>query len=559
MNNAIKTPGRILIVRRYTVVRPLVASFRRRLSVAVEAKFHLAFSLQKTEKVKSPWPMFGVCMPDENRPRPSFFRLSRTSVCAAAVFLVALGLRLAASRGDLVLDEVWTRRIVSETDSAWKVPLLGTDNNHILNTLVVYALGLTAPPYAYRLPAALAGSIALWFGYLLARRDRPAAGLVVLTLLGFSHPLVVFCTEARGYAFLACFTLVAWWSLENYLDHPKSWSAATFAIASSLGFFSHLTFAFAYAGFGLYSVIRLWPRRGGWKKCLYLHLLPAMTFVFLYVAFIEKMGIGGGAQYPLQTTLLATFSLLAGGPERGGSAIFAAGIAALLIAVSLVFIVYGSRARGMLFLTAMFLAPTVVLWLSPWIASEVVYPRYFLVPMLFAYVAVGCFMARQCGGQPLGKDRARGAGAGPKGSPGFGRWSASLLLAVFVICNFVPVVRLIVGGRGQYSAAVLWMAEHSAEPFVTLASDHDIRNPAMIEYYAGRERRDLSDRGRQLVYITRDRFPQEGTEWFLLHSFSGDPPHPNEFTTPTGVQYVLERVFPCGSISGWTWWLYRRR
>lgn len=479
--------------------------------------------------------------PDIPSKVPSSRQTPRTTACAAAIFFVAAGLRLAASRGDLVFDEVWTRQIVSQTDSAWKIPLIGKDNNHILNTLVVYALGLGAPPYAYRLPAALAGSVALWFGYLLARRDGRAPALVVLTLLGFSHPLIVFGTEARGYAYLACCTMIAWWALEEYLDRPRAWLAATFAAAASLGFLAHLTFAFAYAGFGFYSVVRLLPRRGGWRKCLYLHFVPVLTGCLLYVAYIKEMEIGGGAQYPLDETLIETLSLSAGGPARGGLAIFAAAVAALLIGASLISIFWRSRTRSILYFVTMFVAPAAAL-LSPWAQYQVIYPRYFLVPMLFAYVAMGTSAIVS----ELARVRAR-------------RWTVGMLLAAFVTCNLVPVARLIAGGRGQYAAALRWIAEHSAGPVVTLASDHDFRNTLVIEYYLGRESRAYANRGEQLVYFRREQFPADGTEWFLLHSFSGDPPHPGEFTTPGGIPYRLEHVFRCQSVSGWSWWLYRRQ
>jgi hypothetical protein len=479
-------------------------------------------------------------MPAENTPRTANLFASRTTAWAITIFLVALGLRLAAARGDLVFDEVWTWHIVRTTDAAWKIPFRAIDNNHILNTLIVYAIGLDAPPFAYRLPAVLAGSIALWFGYLIARREGPAAGLIVLTLLGFSHPLIVFCTEARGYAYLACCTLVAWWALEEYVDRPRNWLIAVFATVTSLGFLAHLTFAFAHAGFGVYTLLRLLPRRGGWKKCLYLHTVPALTCILLYVGFIRELKIGGGAQNPLWSTLLATFSLAAGGPERGPGALVAAGVAALLIGVSLVMVFRCNWARGVLYLLAMFVTPGAVL-LSSWNADEVVYPRYFLVPLLFAYVAVGSMLARWLPGKLAV------------------RWAAILLLGVFMASNLLFVARLIVGGRGQYSAMMRYLAEHATGWQPTLAADHDFRNYYMVQYYYAREEPAFKSRGRFPIYVHQERFPPEGTDYFLIHTFSGDPDPPRDFPTRTGVHYVLEQVFPCDSISGWTWWLYRRQ
>ncbi len=263
-----------------------------------------------------------------------------------------------------------------------------------------------------------------------------------------------------------------------------------------------------------------------------------LTGVVLYVAFVEKLEIGGGEEYSLWSTLLATFSLFAGGPERGESAIFAASLAVLLIVASLAAGFWRNRTRGMLFLTATFLGPAVVLSLS-W--NDVVYPRYFLVPMLFAYIALGCEGARWVQ------------------SAAVGRWGGSLLLTGFLACNLVPTAKLIAGGRGQYAAAVRWMAEHTTGPAVTVASDHDFRNLYMLQFYAGREHAVYEDRGKRLYYFDREKFPKQGTEWLLRHSFSGDPAPVPEFATPNGVHYTFQRVFPCESFSGWTWWLYRRR
>ena len=476
----------------------------------------------------------GPSQPGGQAHRPS--RFWRATVPLVVLAVTAVGLRLAAARGDLVLDEIWSWLIASQAESAWQIFVMPVDNNHILNTLVLYALGPKAPLWAYRLPAVLAGSLALWFAYRLARRQGRVAPISILTLLGFSHVLILFGTEARGYGYVACCTLAAWWAIEKYLDRPQLRYARAFGLASSLGFLSHLTFMFAYLALGVYSAMKMRLRRGGWRRLVVLNRLPVLTCILLLFTYVLGMAIGGGTQSPLFDTLLATLSLMAGGPERGVAAYVAAFVMAALLAISLAAECRLDRARGVMYLTAIFVWPAVVLAVT---GHAFVYPRYFLVPMIFGYVAVGSLFARwfQAGR--------------------FGRSAVSLLLVGYVACNLVPVVSLIGQGRGQYSTAVRWMAEHTAGPAVTVASDHDFRNWLVAGFYADRDSQAYSESGKTLVYVNQTEYPGQGTEWFLRHSFSGESAPPDSLTDPFGNKYELVQVFPSGSISGWTWWLYR--
>ena len=461
----------------------------------------------------------------------------RSSLPLYIVAAAAVCLRLAATGGDLVQDEVWSLKIATGSDSAWQIFVTPVDNNHILNTLALCALGPHAPIWAYRLPAALAGSLALWFAIRMVRRQGTVAGFCVLILLGFSHILIVFGTEARGYGYLACCTLAAWWALESYCDRPRLRYACAFGVASSLGFLSHLTFLFAYLAFGIYAVMKLRWRRGSWQRLVMLNALPVLTCVVLLFTYILGIGIGGGTPTPLIDTLRATLSLMAGGPERGDAAIIAASIMAALIALSLAAEFRMNPARGALFLTAIIVAPGALLAVS---GHAFLYPRYFLVPVIFGYVAVGSQLVRWFQAGRIGP------------------CLMSLLLVGYVTCNLAPVVKLIREGRGQYSRAVHWMAEHTAGPNVTVSSDHDFRNAWVIEFHAERDVQAYSGSGKPLEYVYSQEHREQGTEWFLQHRFDGEPAPADRYTDSFGNKYELVQVFPAGSISGWTWWLYRQ-
>ncbi len=456
----------------------------------------------------------------------------------AVVALVSVGLRLAALRGDLMLDEIWTLLLAANLESVWQIFFLNHDNNHILNTLVVYGLGMNVPPLAYRIPAMLAGCLALWFGYLVGRRNGTVSGAVVLFLLGFSHVCILYGTEARGYAYLTCATLAAWWALDKFLEQPHEGYAALFALSVTLGFLSQLPFAFAYAGLGVYSILRLVRRPDGWRLAVVLHFVPILSCLIVYLTFVQDLIAGGGLKIPVGKVLVATFSLAAGGPETGTAAVVAAMMAAGMICVALTNEIRADRDRGLMYLTAVFLAPAGVILISGY---EFVYPRHFLVPMLFSYVAVGNQLARW-----LAEGRRS-------------RAFAALVLAAFGISNLVPVGRLIVEGRAQYSAAVRWMAEQSPGPEVIAASDYDFRNSTVATFHAALNDDVYEGRGKRFVYVTKEQYPRQGTEWYLQHNFAGDVAPSPTWTDPYGNPYDLVREFPAGSISGWNWWLYRRR
>jgi hypothetical protein len=451
--------------------------------------------------------------------------------------LVAVGLRVAAARGDLVLDEIWSLTMASRADSAWQIFVIPHDNNHILNTLVLYTLGPNAEPLVLRLPAVAAGSLALWFAVQLARRLTPGAEIPVMILLGFSHILILFGSEARGYGYLVGCTLAAWWAIEDFLDQPRSRSAAAFALASSLGLLSHLTFVFADAAFVVYSGLALRSRRGGWRQFVVLHALPVLTGIVLFFTYVLGMSIGAGNPSPLLVTLVATLSLAAGGPQYGPAAVAAAAAMTVLVGVSLVFEFRANRLRGILYVVAIVLAPGFVLAVTQ---HQFIYPRYFIVPMIFAYVAVGTLLARWFR------------------SGHFGQAAATVLLTGYLACNFTPVMRLISHGRAEFSEAMRWMAENTAGAEVALASDHDFRNSMVAFYHAGRTGQTYGDNDKKLSYIGQEQYPPQGAEWFLRHSFDGDVAPPDRFTDPNGNMFELVKVFPARSISGWTWWLYRR-
>jgi len=462
----------------------------------------------------------------------------RLRIPLAILAVVAVGLRLAAMRGDFMLDEIWTLVILSDREAVWEIFSFNHDNNHILNSLAMYCLGLDMAPIVYRIPATLAGCAALWFGWLIGSRNGLTSGATVLFFLGLSHVLILHGTEARGYAYLTCFTLAAWWAFERFYDDFDLRYAGLFAFMVALGYLSQLPFAFAYAGFAARSIFKIAERPRDWRVAVDLHFFPILLSVLMYLGFVQELISGGGEQFSIERVLVATFSLAGGGPEVGTAAFATAAVTVVIIAVAMTNEFRADRARGVMYVTAAFLAPAAVILISRY---QYLYPRHFIVPMIFCYVAVGNQLARW-----LASGRAL-------------RTLAAGLLCAFGAWNLVPVARLIVVGRARYSAALRLMAGETAGSEVTVSSDFDFRNGTVAVYCAIQNGDVYERRGKRLVYVARNDIGPQGVPWYLQHNFIGDPPLKETWTDAYGNDYDLVREFRAGSISGWNWWLYRRR
>ena len=494
--------------------------------------------------------------PPNDSPGPD--QVPRIAVLAA--LLLAGVLRLLALRGDLGLDEIWSWLIVQMSPHPLAILLLRHDNNHLLNTLIMWLTGTGAPDWAYRLPAVIASIVTVWLaGRVAGKTGGTTATVMAWLLVGGSYLLILYGSEARGYAYAVCFAFVAWDRLWSRDDPPTLLSAVIFAASCVLGFLAHLTFLYAYAGFCLWTLCSWRSRTVRWWMAA--HLCPGLTAIFLYLFYIgglliPKMAIGGGNETTLFEVLISTLSLLVGGPQFGDGALAAGGLAMLLTACALASLrdnclpdaphgkkmwpatSNANRNRTACLAVIILLAPAGVLLTT---GHGVLYPRYFVIPAAFALLTLSEWFARWW--------RAGGVSRG----------IVAVLVTAYLIGNGWWTVRLFDHGRGDYSAALRWMAGQShAMPqgtdSVTVGSDHDFRNKLLVDYLLPR----LGPTAGPLRYVSQPEIPPAGTDWFIRHNFEGDAPFPDSLIGPAGKTYRLERVFTHHSLTGWNWWVYRR-
>ena len=112
--------------------------------------------------------------------------------------------------------------------------------------------------------------------------------------------------------------------------------------------------------------------------------------------------------------------------------------------------------------------------------------------------------------------------------------------------------KLFTYGRGHYSEAVGFLAEHSSGSPVTIGGDHDFRIGMVLRFYCpaviGRN---------NYKYYPQDSLQQHSPEWLICHKESfEDPAPPGDYVkNSVGTKYDLIKTFPTAPLSGMHWYL----
>ena len=455
----------------------------------------------------------------------------------AGALLIAVAYRLLASLDDFWLDEIWSWLLATRVQSATQiVTQIRHDNNHFLNTWVIYMLGTDRHWFVYRLPAVCAGIGTVAMCGVFARRWGRLGVLTATLITGASFPLIQYSSEARGYAYALLAAVVGLELTDRSFHKPRLWSDALFACCAVFGFLAQLTFAYAYGALVAWSVWSLFRRHGIWSPrhaavLVWQILIPVAMLVGLYFVNLRHLAVGGGDEFSVLTVVAQALSLVVGGPQAEPGAALVA-LAVLVVAGIALLELHRSGSDLWFPLAAgAFVFPALALLLA---RPSVLYPRYFLVSLLFLQLLVSWGLVRLF-------ERAK-----------YGKVLTLLLLAVILAGNAAATARLLAVGRGGYQAAVQFMLTHASDGPLTVGSDHDFRNGLVLEYYFLR-----SGSPRRLAYFAQGQWPQAGPEWVLLHSQEPSFSPPESFRDELGNAYGLQAVFPYAGLSGCHWAVYR--
>lgn len=458
----------------------------------------------------------------------------------AATLVLAAALRIAGSRNELWLDEVWSLEMARQVQSPVEIFTVAKhDNNHFLNTLWLHAFRDHDAPTLLRAHSIVAGTAAVFLAWLVALRWGTAAGFLAAILTACSYPMLLYASEARGYALAVFFGLASFAILDKHVVRPRASTAILFGAVALLGILSHLTFLHVYLGLVAWSVDRWLREKPGLgaiaKEILSCHALPLAGCALLWWVSLRGRTVGGGAE-PGTTSLgsvLDALSLLVGGPLHGmGRAICA--VAGLGLALRGLQVVArragGFRGAAVFFATAALVSPAV---LTPLVSPGFLFPRYFLVSASVAIVLVAV---------ALSDVWERGGGL---------RVASLVAASLVVLGSALPTAELFRYGRGEYEEPLRLLASRSDTGPLTIAGDHELRVGFVLAHYA---RKVLP--GREVLYRNAPSGPPAGADGFVAHSLAALASAPAAIRDERGEPFELLRTFRHAPLSGVTWFVY---
>jgi hypothetical protein len=457
---------------------------------------------------------------------------------------VALVARLWILGDAFWLDEIWSLSRVDEVESLLDIVTKESfqhDNNHPLITAWMSIIGDSDHWVLYRIPSLLSGMVAVLLVMDFAKGLRGV--LFPGALIGLSFSMILYSTEARGYAMAVCFVLGAYRILARAEGNEFRLSVGGvigYWSLCILAFLSHLIGVHFFAGMLAWTGIRLLRRVSigeGALRMLWVHGVPGTFFVGLYFLFVRKLTLGGASNVPAAVTVQDVLAWGSGMPNELLFAVLGGAVVVGLAAWE-VFV----RGREGSYEWIVLPSVTLVAPLASMQASKVegiLNARFFLVGVAFLLLYAGRALARL-------HSRAGGAAT-----------FATIVLSVFAIGNVVREVRYVRGGgRGQYLEAVKFIAANSPQT-VAIGSDNEFRNFGVLQYY-----KRFARPGQVLGFLPNASGHAHGPDWYLAHSVIypewGDPSVPPAIQLRSGA-YHLVRSFSHFGPSGFTWYLYRRR
>ncbi len=455
----------------------------------------------------------------------------------ALLLAIGLSLRIAGAQGELFLDEIWTLHLIQPVTDPVRIFTIHHDNNHFLNSAWLYALGPAAPPWQLRSLSIALGTLGIaaagWWG--LARAH--GAAIVAMLLFAVAYAPVQYGSEARGYAGLILFTLLAFRLTERLLAGDEGrWLLAGAAL---LGILSHLSMVLALATVGLWAAwveARRQPHLGRAAAAIAPMFLPT----FLLIAPVLLLVGGAMLHHSFVIGMLNPFSAAGFVTSYGLLIRSLTGVPGLGLAMPYLVLPSFALVAGWawrrelagklsLYVIAMVALPAVLFLLRVPNSNQ---PRYFLVSGVAYLLLVTDLIG-------IAWDRRLAL-----------RLSALVLLLVFVVEDGVFVAHFLKDGRGHYREAVEAMTASGPARY---ASNDDFRNAMIVDFYAARL-------GRKATLVKQDEWCAAPPDWYVAYSFSHAAPPAKVTAGPTACPAMFGQpaVYSFWGLSGFQWSLFRR-
>ena len=479
----------------------------------------------------------GCYFPEERAGHDSNGKIGKRSILIITILVIVGGaMRWIACHSDFWLDEIWSYVQCRELNSSLGVfTEFRSSNNHHLYSLMMLALGDRHHWIGYRVLSLIVGTLTIVLVYAAARHRGELAASLSAVMTATSYLMIHFSSEARGYALVVFFSVASYICVQRYSERHQWGSALLFGLCTCFGFLSHTQYVFVWLALLAWQFSRVINPNSN-HTWTFVHFLrcfsfPVIAFACFYFLIVAKMEMGGGPPYSLSDILVKTLSYSGGGPASGGWAVVVAIVMSVLITASLVYLSRSQSAEWVFFVVVIVVAPAIVFLVS---RPDVMFVRYFLISIVFAYISIGSLLAY------LARRLLNG------------RIAVSIILVLLIIGNGINIKRLFCDGRGGYREAVLYMERETSGDVITVSSDHPFRNGMVLSYYA----RFLTT-GKELSHRDGRVTDASAAEWILLHRIGEAVEFKDTIRDQLGRMYRAEKHFPYSDMSGWHWSLYR--
>lgn len=467
---------------------------------------------------------------------PAVPATGRCGALLAALLALGLGLRILGAQGDLWLDEVWTlvllRPITSIGGIFWGI---NHDNNHILNSLYLYLVGLDAAPLVLRTWSIALGTVSVIVAWAIGLRVSLAGAVLAALVVATAYPMVHYGSEARGYAGLILCVLLASYLVEQGAEHPLSWRPFALGLVVVTGVFFHAFMLGGVAMLGLWAAYAQLARTrsisAAFRPLLALFWFAAICVLVLAELFLRLVS---GTSFIVGVIPFVLGDFLAGYGAMVGFAfglppatppLLALAIASGIVAMHAILRRHAQDRRTSLYLVFVLALPALM---AAGQVPNTHFPRYFLI---------SATMLLLCFSEVTAELWRRGGKA---------RISGVLMLATFLIGTATALVRFNAEGRGHYANAVAAIA---ADGERAIGGNHDLRVPMLLNYYAGRA-------GVPVAYVPRADLCRDKPRRFVVEDGRGTTEEMLRAVAPCPPTLTPIGTFHAWGLSGATWVLY---
>jgi uncharacterized membrane protein len=456
------------------------------------------------------------------------------ALACIAVIVAAAAARIAGAMNDLWLDEILALGTACHLSSATDIfANFHSELNHHLYTLYLFLFRPENNWFDCRIPSLAAGVGAVVVAGAIGRRRGRACGLFAMVLFGFSYVMILYSSEARGYALAVFFALAAFYLLDRYHETRRWPAAAGFSACVILGFLSQLTFVGFYLATFAWSLYcckgETW--RTFVRAMLCCHAAPLLFLAAFYAVDIRHVTGIGGTPSSLLRACIAVPAWAIGSPAHVAAQVAASFVAAAIFVVGIWPLRRERPDLCVFFLGAIVVFPLLLVAVR---GSDVIYVRYFVVAIAFLLLLFSFALARLYERGPAGKA------------------ACAALLVLFVTMNSLHTASLFEHGRGRYSEAIRYIVEHSQRSPATVGGDQDFRVATVLAFYG------LGDENAR--YCPRNSWPRRGPEWVICQKESfEDPTAEPMIVDERRNEYDLAKSFPSAPLSGLHWFLYHNR